>query len=477
MVRGNVGGFMPENINVPWWKTLTRYHWFVFTVATAAWVLDCLDQQLFVLARDNAVKSLLPDTTSKDDLRWYGGLAQAIFVAGWAVGGLIFGALGDRIGRARTLAVTVLIYSLCTGLSALSRTFTEFALYRLVTGLGVGGVFGLSVALVADALPDLARPKALGLLQSLSAVGNVTAGLCAMSLSGMNPAESWKYLFWIGATPALLCIFIMMRLKEPQKWLEARAASKEVGGRAMGSYGSLLGERRWRTPALLGMLLCVSGVVGLWGVGFFSGALVTPAIETALKAQNLSPAQISEGKQWWTAANLIVQNIGAFFGMFMFSKLAQGIGRKKAFAIGFVCAFASTILFYRCFQTRADIWMSAVMGFCQFSLFAGFAIYLPELFPTRLRSTGTSFCYNVGRFIAATGPFTLGVLQKNLADKAVMALGAGATDIAKDAAKLDAFRDAACWLAGIYVLGLIVLPFLPETKGRPLPEDEELNKA
>ena len=118
-------------------------------------------------------------------------------------------------------------------------------------------------------------------------------------------------------------------------------------------------------------------------------------------------------------------------------------------------------------------WMLPIMGFGQLSVFGVYAIYLPELFPTRLRSTGTSFCYNVGRFIAATGPFTLGVLQKNLADKAVTALGAGATDIAKDAAKLDAFRDAACWLAGIYVLGLIVLPFLPETKGRPLPEDEE----
>ena len=118
--------------------------------------------------------------------------------------------------------------------------------------------------------------------------------------------------------------------------------------------------------------------------------------------------------------------------------------------------------------------MSAVMGFCQLGLFAGFAIYLPELFPTRLRSTGTSFCYNVGRFIAATGPFTLGVLQKALGDKAIAALGAAAPKAAQDAAKLTAFRDAACWLAGIYIVGLLVLPFLRETKGQPLPEDEPM---
>ena len=151
--------------------------------------------------------------------------------------------------------------------------------------------------------------------------------------------------------------------------------------------------------------------------------------------------------------------------------LAQGIGRKKAFAIGFVAAFAATVFFFQCFQSKSDIWMSGVMGFAQLSLFAGFAIYLPELFPTRLRSTGTSFCYNVGRFVAASGPFTLGVLQSNLAVAAVRALPETADEVIKAAAKLDAFRSAACWLACIYLVGLLVLPFLPETKGRPLPED------
>ena len=461
----------PSVSALPWYRTLTREHWFVFTIASLAWMFDCLDQQLFILARDNAIKALSAPGTEPLALKQLSGWAQSVFVAGWALGGLIFGSVGDRIGRAKTLSITVLIYSLCTGLSAFSRDVTEFMIFRALTGLGVGGVFGLAVALVADSLPDLARPKALGLLQALSAVGNVTAGLCAMALADMDPMNSWKYLFWIGAAPAFLCIFIMFRLKEPGKWIAARVASRAVGGKAMGSYGSLFGEARWRSPAIFGMLLCVAGVVGLWGVGFFSGSLIGPAIEKALRAQNLSPEKINAGKQWWTAANLIVQNICAFFGMIAFSKLAAIYGRKIVFAFGFVAAFAATIFFFRNFQTKSDIWMTGLMGFCQLGIFAGFAIYLPELFPTRLRSTGVSFCYNVGRFIAATGPITLGSLQKTLGESAVAALPKTADAIAKADAQLNAFRDAACWLAGIYLLGVLVLPFLPETKGRPMPEE------
>ena len=459
------------SVELPWWKLLNRYHWSVFIIASLAWLFDCLDQQLFILARNNAVTALLGAETDPLVIKKYGSYATAIFVAGWATGGLIFGSIGDRIGRARTLAVTVLLYSLCTGLSAFSRNFTDFAIFRFLTGLGVGGVFGLAVALVADALPEKARPKALGMLQALSAVGNVTAGLCSMAVSGLPPSVSWKYLFWIGAAPAFLCLFIMLRLREPEKWMQARAASRVAGGKRMGSYGDLLGAGRWRRSALLGMLLCVAGVVGLWGVGFFSPELVSLAMDKSLRAEGLDRPALDAAKGWWMSMNLIVQNLGAFAGMICFSKFAHRFGRKKAFAVGFVMAFFATMFFFLNFNGKGDLWMSAVMGFFQLGLFAGFAIYLPELFPTRLRSTGTSFCYNVGRFIAATGPFTLGVLQQALGDKAVAALRATADALAKADAKLGAFREAACWLSAIYLFGLLVLPFLPETKDRPLPED------
>ena len=138
----------------PWWRDLTPYHWFIFAMASLAWLFDCLDQQLFILARNFAMESLLPPGMNPGT---YGTYATAIFVAGWATGGLIFGAMGDRIGRAKTLTLTVLMYSVFTGLSALSKGWVDFAIYRFITGLGVGGVFGLAVALIADGLPDRSR--------------------------------------------------------------------------------------------------------------------------------------------------------------------------------------------------------------------------------------------------------------------------------------------------------------------------------
>lgn len=446
-----------------WWRELSPYHWFVFAMASLAWLFDCLDQQIFILARSDAMRALLPPGM---DSNLYGGYSTAIFVAGWATGGLIFGAVGDRIGRARTLTLTVLMYSVFTGLSALSTGWADFAAYRFVTGLGVGGVFGLAVALIADSLPDHARTGALGSLQALSAVGNITAGLISMTVGHLVadktiPAGwSWKVMFLVGALPAFLCVFLQIRLKEPEKWVLAREQGRRTGV-AFGSYAALFGVPRWRRGALLGMLLCVAGVIGLWGIGFFSPELVGPVIERSLQDQNLPKEQVAGAKNFWIGVNSILLNLGAFVGMLLMTRAVQRFGRRVSFAVSFLLAMAATIAFFQLFNSKADIfWLSPLMGMCQLSLFAGFAIYLPELFPLRLRSTGTSFCYNVGRFVAASGPFTLGKLQ------AALKVGADSPE-----ARIQAFRNAATWMSLVFLLGLVAVAFLPETKGRPLPED------
>src|SRR5580765_1280605 len=454
-----------RQISTPWWRQLNRYHWFVFLVASLAWLFDCLDQQLFILARNSAITALSPLGTDPALLKKLGGNATAIFVAGWAMGGLIFGALGDRIGRAKTLTFTVLMYSVFTGLSACSKNVGMFEFFRFITGLGVGGVFGLSVALIADSLPDTARPHALGTLQALSALGNITAGSIAIFVGWLEtfkivPGSAWRWMFVIGAFPAFLCVFIQMRLKEPEKWVKAREAGKATGVK-FGSYVALLGDPRWRSHAIIGLLLCISGVIGLWGIGFFSPELINDVIGRTLKAEGIAPEKQAGYRNIWAGINMIVQNTGAFAGMMVFTKLASHYGRKPVFAIGYIGAMLSTIVVFQFLNQRSDIfWMIPIMGACQLALFAGFAIYLPELFPVNLRSTGTSFCYNVGRFIAAAGPLFMGHLTAWLST--------GATTPEQ---KLQAFRNACGWMSGFFVLGLLTLPFAPETKGKPLPED------
>src|SRR5215213_6371534 len=185
-----------------WYRELTAYHWFVFLVASACWSFDCLDQRLFSLARQPALTALMPGVDT-GDVQATGKTVTAIFLVGWGIGGLIFGALGDRYGRAKMLTFTVLLYSMFTGLTYFSRTYWDFAACRFITGLGVGGVFGLAVSLIAETVPNSARTGALGMLQVLSTIGNLTAGAFNSMFQSMEPklieaGNSWRFMFLVG---------------------------------------------------------------------------------------------------------------------------------------------------------------------------------------------------------------------------------------------------------------------------------------
>ncbi len=452
-------------MNRPAYKELNRYHWFVLIVAALGWLFDCLDQQLFTLARVPAMKELLaptPGTPADPKLvDAYGGYATSIFLIGWATGGLVFGVLGDRFGRARIMMITILIYAACTGLSALSAGFWDFAFYRFITGTGVGGEFAVGVALVAEVMPDRARPFALGLLQALSAVGNISAALIGMGIgqlerSGTVPIGwGWRIMFLIGALPALLALVIRARLKEPERWVAAKAAGL-VKENNLAYYRELFGTPRWRRNAVIGLLLACTGVIGLWGIGFFSPDLVDKVFTKIFSEQGLSAAEVRGRVTFWKGASLLLQQIAAFFGILTFSKLAQKMGRRPAFALAFICSMLSTALVFWGLDSLDDLfWMVPIMGFFLLSLFGLYAIYFPELFPTHLRSTGTSFCYNVGRFVAASGPWLLGYLTGEVYGRFEQPLP---------------LRYAGMTLCGIFLLGLVVLPFAPETRGQPLPE-------
>jgi MFS family permease len=439
-----------------WYRELNGYHWFVLIVAALGWLFDCLDQQLFILARQPAMKELLPGTPTQPQIDQAGAYATAIFLMGWAIGGLVFGVMGDRVGRARTMIVTILMYSLFTGLSALSVGFWDFSLYRFLTGLGVGGEFAVGVALVAEVMPDRARPYCLSVLQALSAVGNISAAGIGMTMGTLAErglvASVWRPMFVVGAVPALLALVIRWRLREPERW--QKVSHEGEVARKLGSYRELFGHPVWRRHALIGLGLAFSGIVGLWGVGFFTFDLVGNVLRERFVAEGMSGPQVAGAVAHWKGIASMMMNVGAAFGMYGFAMLAQRAGRKPTFAVCFVAALVSTAaVFYFLREFHQVFWMVPIMGFCILSLFAGYAIYFPELFPTHLRSTGTSFCYNVGRFVAAVGPALLGWLT-----------GVVYADTA------EPLRNAGLTMCGVFAIGLLVLPFAPETKDQPLPE-------
>lgn len=452
----------------PWWRQLTGYHWFVFLVASLAWLFDCLDQRLFSLARIPALAHLMHKLPTDTEVQAFGKEVTAWFLIGWGIGGMLFGALGDRFGRARMLTITVLIYSAFTGLTFFSHTKFDFALFRFMTGLGVGGVFGLAVALIAETVPSGARVQALGLLQVLSTVGNLAAGFIKIGIDNLETANvisagnGWRWVFLIGAIPAALVIFTGGYLKEPEAWLRLKASGALQRGGIFASYGKLFSSKKWRRNVIVGAAIASTGVIGLWAIGEYAVDLQRAVFRTYFAAQ-LGPdasnqaiaAKVNSAIFWAYQLNML----GAGIGMWLFTRVTQITGRRIAFFLGFLSALIITVFAYWKMKTPTDAyWMMPLMGAAQLGPFAGFAIYLPELFPSSLRSTGTSFCYNLGRFAAAAGSFFSAVLTQQV--------------FGNFAAPLP-LRYSAMTMCAIFLLGLIVLPFAPETKGKPLPVDEE----
>jgi MFS family permease len=435
-----------------WYRDLNRYQWFVLAVASMGWMFDTMAQQLFNIARVPAIRDLMGGK-SGPQVSEQAGYATMIFMIGWALGGILFGILGDRMGRAKTMVMTILMYSVFTGLSVFATGLWDFNAYRFLCGLGVGGQFAVGVALVAETMPDRARPYALGMVQALSAVGNMMAAVTGIVLGQLESTgaigSAWRWEFLAGAAPAPLALLVFKKLKEPEAWLKNRAEKKR-----MGSFADLFADPLWRRNSIVGMLLAFAGVVGLWGIGFFSFDLLRPVLERTFRAEGLTGAALAGKTTLWIGITSLLQNLGAFFGIHAFTYLTHYTGRKKAFAISFIAAMLMTAYTFWKLKTFVDIfWMIPLMGFAQLALFGGYAIYLPELYPTRLRSTGTSFCYNVGRMVAAVGPLTLGLLTSRVY-----------------AGYDEPMRYAGMTMCLVFLVGLAALPFAPETKGKPLPE-------
>lgn len=464
-VTPSISPAMETQPSVSWWRQLNSYHWFVIIVASAAWFFDCLDQRLFSLARIPALTSLMNLPASSTEVQSFGKYVTAFFLIGWGIGGMIFGALGDKYGRARMLTLTILIYSAFTGLSYFSVSKVDFAVFRFLTGLGVGGVFGLAVALIAETVPDGARAQSLGLLQVLSTVGNVSAVFAKMGVDYLeaagkiSPGNGWRWMFLIGALPALMILFTRGKLKEPEAWLSLKEKGQLPQGSIFAPYSRLLRNTRWRKNLTIGALIAGTGVVGLWAIGEYAVDL-QKVVFKAHYEKIVAPEMVKPSVEKALNIAYLLNMAGGAVGMTIFTRIVA-FGRRPAFAMGFASAMVITFLVYWKMSSPMDAyWMMPLMGAAQLSVFAGFAIYLPELFPGKLRSTGTSFCYNLGRFAAAAGSFFSAKLT---------------TDVFGSYKQIDASlpgRYSAMAMCVIFFVALTALIFAPETKGRPLPEDD-----
>jgi MFS family permease len=424
-------------------EQVTAYHWLVVIIGSAGWLFDCMDQRLFILAREPALRELLGPAMASAEITRYAGYATTAMILGWATGGILFGMMSDRWGRVKTMAVTLLVYSAFTGLSGIAQTWLDFTIYRFLVGLGVGGMFGAATTLVAESVPGHIRAMALGALQALSALGNILGSLISLRIQPgadnlLWDYSGWRVLFFVGILPSVLVVPMLLMLREPEVWRRAKAEAGRATRENVGSVTDLFRSSRWRRNTVVGLMLGVSGMIGLWGIGFFSPELISTALAGA-------PQETTDTVRGWGTA---LQDVGAFFGMIAFTAVASLISRRVAFLFAFLAAMITTAFVFNSLTTATDAyWMLPMMGFAQLALFAGYSIYFPELFPTRLRGTGVGFCYNTVRYLAAPAPILLGYLSSVMS-----------------------FRTAAVAMCSVYVVGVVALLWAPETKGQPLPD-------
>ena len=422
---------LPDSAPSPWYRGVTGYQWLVLLLASAGWVFDVYEGQIFNLTSEQLLTEILPAGSTKADLDYYGDIFLGVFLLGGTLGGIAFGSLADRWGRRPTMLVTILMYSVFSGLTFFASGPWQVGILRFLVAVGVGGEWSVAATLVAEVFPARARAQAGSIFHASSILGTWLAALAALAVG-----DHWRYAYLLGVLPALLVVAVRLGVEEPKTWLHARDATS-------GSLWELLAHPVWRKRALLGLLLAAVGLGTFWSVTIAGQKLA----QAQLARQGFAP---EEAQRVGKIAYGIVETAGGGLGLLSFGPLAMRWGRRRTF-IGMQLA-ALVIVPLTCYAP-ADYWqllaLLPVYGFFTLGIHAGYAIYFPELFPTRLRATGTGFCFNGGRLVAASMLVVSGEL--------------------KSLPGMD-LRLAVTLLSGLFLFGILFAWLLPETKGQPLPE-------
>jgi MFS family permease len=482
-----------DSAPAPWHAGVTRYQWLVLAIASLGWAFDVFEGQVFVAGMNEAMPSLLPEGSDAATVRYYNNIALGAFLLGGALGGVVFGVVADRVGRTRTMIYTILIYSSFTGLSSQAQSWWQLVVLRFLVALGVGGEWAVAAALVAEVFPQSARARSLSIFHASSVLGTLLAvAVGAWIIADKN--LGWRFGFAFGVAPALLTLVIRWSLCEPDDWMRVRQATD---GR-LGSVRELFGPELARRT-LVGVGLAAVGLATFWGVHiqgrellprdqrldylrravidatyvpagpwrrWFVAPRETPdppgpeadelweaLPEVQRRVFTAAYEQYASGKRWEMFGMLIV-TLGGGLGLLSFGPLCEWLGRRRAFLLFHLGALIIALLvFYlptgwTLHSAGLTCTMLAAFGFLSLGMHAGYAVYFPELFPTRLRGTGGGFCFNVARVLAAPVLFAGGWMQKYWAFTP---------------------EKSATMLSLLFLAGAALIAFAPETKGRELP--------
>jgi MFS family permease len=418
--------------------------------AWIGWMFDGYENYAFVLVMPIAMRQLVPPDQI-DRVALYSGAVLAATLVGWATGGVIFGIVSDYLGRKRVLMLSILWYSVFSGLTFFAPSYEVLMLCRFLTGLGLGAEWGAGTAIVAELWPSTHRGRAAGILQSAFGAGFFVASV-AWFFVGQSGPESWRYMFVIGALPALMLLYIQREVQESPMWLEARDRRRRAKADAASGGAPaitdpkvtqftltyVLSDPQLRRRIALLLLMSLSTVVGWWSIStwipLYAGQLATAVGQDAQRTASLTG---------------VTYNIGTVAGYIVFGAVADHVGRKPTIQLYYVGSFVMSVALFL-FVTSPSVMLlvAGMNGFFTLGQFSWMSVYLPELFPTAVRGTAISLVFNASRFVAALGPLFAGYLI----------------------ATTGSIPATAVAMSFVYVVGMIAARVAgPETRGHALP--------
>lgn len=405
---------------------MSRHAWSVLTITMTFWMADGYETFVLLVTGQPALHELLP-ASSVHRLPAYLGYLLALTLAGWATGGILGGILGDRLGRRRTMAYSIVLYSVSTGLSALTGTWWLFGVTRFFTGVGIGAEWGAGTSLLQEVWPQRRRTKGAGLLQSGFAFGGLLAsGLWV--LIGSAYGLSWRWMYLFGVVPLVLLLFVWRHIPESDRWVAARRS----GVRALDLFR---GRSRRNLIAALFVSFAITG--GWWAVSSYLPTFIGGMVDDPRRRTFFTG---------WAGA---LFNVGQIAGCIALGFLADLWGRKITIQLYFAgCLVVVPAVFLGTHTPMAATLLQPVAGFLTGGAYSWFTVHTPELFPTAVRATAISVIFSGARYLAMIGAILTGTL----------------------AASVGGFGHAAAIVTPIYLLGIIAVFFLPETRGKPLPE-------